>query len=128
MVGARSRVGDHRGKVFWNLRHTAWWLEQRSTPLEEWELGLGFESEEQRWRQKRKRKKEKKRKGSQEREKILKKSTKKIKNANYTLTLTKNQFNHLRTIASNSTFSINPQHLEFMVTIYYTKKNMIHDI
>ena len=50
---------------------------------------------------------------------------KKIKNQKcklHSLTLTKNQFNHLRTIASNSTFSIDPQHLEFMVTIYYTKK------
>ena len=46
----------------------------------------------------------------------------------HSLTLTKNQFNHLHTIASNSTFSINPQHLEFMVTIYYTKRNMIQDI
>lgn len=42
-------------KIFWNLKHTAWWLEQRSTPLEEWELGLGFESEERRWRFTRKR-------------------------------------------------------------------------
>ena len=37
-------------KILWNLKHTAWWLEQRTMPLEEWELGLGFERERERER------------------------------------------------------------------------------
>ena len=76
MVGARFRVGDCRGKDSLDLKHTAWWLEQRSTPLEEWELSLGFESEEQRWRER-----ERERECLQAREKTLKKKSK-IKNAN----------------------------------------------